>query len=107
MAKRSPSESRLGALIEQALEERSRRLALEAHPEGKVTIRMSAVDYYWLTKLAEFMDISRTRAAQELLSAAVADAVQAAGLSSEPGRDLEEDIRRFIAQEFPGRATSS
>ncbi|ALW88652.1 hypothetical protein GCM10008956_09460 [Deinococcus arenae] len=92
--------SRIHALIRHALEEHSARGHQGDLPEGKVTLRLQAVDYYWLTQLAELMDGSRTRAASQLLSAAIRDAAEAAGLPTE-GDDFQDAFRAFLDQEFP------
>ncbi|PTA66556.1 hypothetical protein C8263_17320 [Deinococcus arcticus] len=69
-------------------------------PEGKVTLRLQATDVFWLSQLAELMDASRTRAASQLLSAAIRDAAQAAGLATE-GEAFQSDFEVFLTKEFP------
>ena len=46
------------------------------------------------------MDVSRTRAASQLLSAAIRDAAQTAGLQTE-GEQFQAAFQAFLAQEFP------
>ena len=99
--------SQLRALIEHTLEQRAVRPVLEDHPEGKVTVRLDLTDFYWLTKLAELMDVSRTRAASELLAAAVQDAIQAAGFERPDPARLREELRAFAEAEFPAKAKAA
>ncbi|MVN87438.1 hypothetical protein GO986_11730 [Deinococcus sp. HMF7620] len=63
-------------------------------------MRLQAADFFWLTQLAELMDATRTRAAGQLLSAAIRDAVQAAGLPTQ-GEEFQAAFQAFLAQEFP------
>lgn len=97
--------SRVQALIQNVLEERAARGVTGDLPEGKVTVRLSIVDYFWLAELAEFMDASRTKAASQLLSAAIRDAARAADLAME-GDEFRERLRAFVAREFPAQETS-
>lgn len=94
------STTRVQALIRHALEENAARGHQGALPEGKVTVRLQAVDYFWLAQLADLMDASRTRAAAQLLSAAIRDAAQTAGLPVE-GDEFKAQLGAFLAQEFP------
>jgi hypothetical protein len=50
----------------------------------KVTLRISAYDYFRLEKLSGVSGMSRTRTAEELLAAAIADAYEQLGLHEEP-----------------------
>ncbi|MBZ9713589.1 hypothetical protein [Deinococcus multiflagellatus] len=94
------SNSRLQSLIRHALEERAARGHQGDLPEGKVTLRLQAMDVFWLAQLAELMDATRTRAASQLLSAAIRDAAQAAGLDTE-GEAFQSAFQAFLSQEFP------
>jgi len=94
------SNSRVQSLIRHALEEQAARGHQGDLPEGKVTLRLQAVDFFWLSQLADLMDASRTRAASQLLSAAIRDAAQTAGLLTE-GEQFQTDFQAFLAQEFP------
>lgn len=91
--------SRVQTLIQGVLEERAARGLGGELPETKVTLRLHAADAFWLTQLAELMDASRTRAASQLLSAAVRDAAQAAGLPTE-GDTFKAQFRAFLDAEF-------
>ncbi|WP_235692978.1 hypothetical protein [Deinococcus aquaedulcis] len=92
--------SRVQSLIRYALEERAARGYQGELPEGKVTLRLQAVDVFWLSQLADLLDASRTRAASQLLSAAIRDAAQAAGLDTE-GDAFQTAFQTFLSQEFP------
>lgn len=92
--------SRIQSLIRHALEENAARGSQGDLPEGKVTLRLPAIDVYCLAHLAELMDASRTRAASQLLSAAIRDAAQVAGLPTE-GETFQADFQAFLSKEFP------
>ncbi|MVN88269.1 hypothetical protein GO986_16105 [Deinococcus sp. HMF7620] len=62
-------------------------------------MRLSAPDAFWLSQLAELMDVSRTRAAAQLLSAAIRDAAYAAKLPTE-GDAFRDALHAFIEREF-------
>ncbi|PTA69894.1 hypothetical protein C8263_01955 [Deinococcus arcticus] len=62
-------------------------------------MRLSAPDAFWLAQLAELMDATRTRAAAQLLSAAIRDAAQTAKLPTE-GDAFREALQAFIEREF-------
>ncbi|GGK34043.1 hypothetical protein GCM10008955_30130 [Deinococcus malanensis] len=94
------SNSRVQTLIRHALEEQAARGHQGDLPEGKVTLRLQAIDVYWLAQLAELMHASRTRAASQLLSAAIRDAAQAAGLPTE-GEHFQTTFQAFLKEEFP------
>lgn len=91
--------SRVHSLIHSVLEERAARGMGTDLPESKVTLRLSAADAFWLSQLAELMDASRTRAASQLLSAAIRDAAHAAKLPTE-GDAFREALQVFMDQEF-------
>ncbi|GGB82446.1 MULTISPECIES: hypothetical protein [Deinococcus] len=92
--------SRVQSLVRHALEEQDARGHQGELPDGKVTLRLQATDFYWLSQLAELMDASRTRAASQLLSAAIRDAAQTAGLPTK-GEAFQTAFQAFLAQEFP------
>jgi len=92
--------SRVQALIRHALEEHTARGHQGELPDGKVTLRLQATDYFWLAQLADLMDASRTRAAAQLLSAAIRDAAHTAGLPTQ-GEPFHTAFQAFLAQEFP------
>ncbi|SMB79107.1 hypothetical protein [Deinococcus hopiensis] len=92
--------SRVQALIQGVLEERAARGLGNELPETKVTLRLNAADAFWLSQLAELMDASRTRAASQLLSAAVRDAAHAAGLPTE-GEAFKTQLKAFLDAELP------
>ena len=94
------SNSRVQTLVRHALEEQAARGHQGELPEGKVTLRLQAIDVYWLSQLAELMQASRTRTASQLLSAAIRDAAQAAGLPTE-GEHFQTTFQAFLKQEFP------
>ncbi|MDB5045516.1 MAG: hypothetical protein JWQ08_1566 [Deinococcus sp.] len=96
----SRSSSRVHTLIHSVLEERAARGMGSDLPETKVTLRLNAADAFWLSQLADLMDASRTRAAAQLLSAAIRDAAQAAKLPTE-GDTFREALQTFLEQEFP------
>ncbi|MFC4640131.1 hypothetical protein [Deinococcus hohokamensis] len=91
--------SRVHSLIQSVLEERAARGVEGDLPDSKVTVRLSAPDAFWLAQLAELMDVSRTRAAAQLLSAAIRDAAQTAKLPTE-GDAFREALQAFIEAEF-------
>ena len=97
--------SRVHTLIRHALEENASRGQQGDLPEGKVTVRLQAVDYFRLAQLASLMDASRTRAAAQLLSAALRDAVHTAGLPTE-GDEFKAQLKAFLDAEFPQEAPS-
>lgn len=92
--------SRVQSLVRHALEEQDARGHQGELPDGKVTLRLQAIDFYWLSQLAELMDATRTRAAAQLLSAAIRDAAQTAGLPTK-GEAFQDAFQTFLAQEFP------
>ncbi|MFC3834163.1 hypothetical protein [Deinococcus rufus] len=92
--------TRVQSLIRHALEEQDARGHQGDLPDGKVTLRLQAVDYYWLAQLAGLMDASRTRAAAQLLSAAIRDAAETAGLPTR-GEEFQTAFQQFLIQEFP------
>ncbi|UQN08195.1 hypothetical protein [Deinococcus sp. QL22] len=92
--------SRVQSLVRHALEEQDARGHQGDLPEGKVTLRLQAIDFYWLSQLAELMDATRTRAAAQLLSAAIRDAAETAGLPTK-GDEFQAAFQAFLAQEFP------
>ncbi|ACO48199.2 hypothetical protein DEDE109153_08600 [Deinococcus deserti] len=92
--------SRVQTLIRHALDEQAARGHQGDLPEGKVTLRLQAIDLYWLSQLAVLMDASRTRAASQLLSAAIRDAAHTAGLPTE-GEQFQTSFQAFLKQEFP------
>ncbi|WP_148234961.1 hypothetical protein [Deinococcus maricopensis] len=102
-----PHASHLRALIDHTLEQRAVRPVLEDHPEGKVTVRLDLTSFYWLTQLADLMDVSRTRAASDLLTAAVQDAVQAAGFERPEPAEMRERLRAFAESEFGLKARTA
>ncbi|UBV42611.1 hypothetical protein LAJ19_13450 [Deinococcus taeanensis] len=69
MKRAKKSHSHVEALIRHALEEQAARGYQGELPEGKVTLRFQAIDVYWLSQPAALLDVSRTRAASQLLSA--------------------------------------
>ncbi|GHF48735.1 hypothetical protein HNQ07_002608 [Deinococcus metalli] len=91
--------TRVQALIEGVLEERAARGVGGDLPESKVTVRLSAPDAFWLAQLAELMDASRTRAAAQLLSAAIRDAAHTAHLPTE-GDAFRDALRAFMEHEL-------
>lgn len=92
--------SRVQALIRHVIEEHNARGHQGELPDGKVTVRLQATDYFWLTQLADLMDATRTRAAAQLLSAAIRDAAHTAGLPTQ-GEAFQTAFQTFLAQEFP------
>ncbi len=94
------STSRVQALIQSVLDERTARGTNPDFPDSKVTLRLSAADAFWLAQLAELMDASRTRTASQLLSAAIRDAAQAASLPLE-GPAFRDALQAFMDQEYP------
>ncbi|WP_027483678.1 hypothetical protein [Deinococcus pimensis] len=96
--------TRVQALVRHALEENAARGHQGDLPEGKVTVRLGAVDYFWLDGLAELMDASRTRTAAMLLSAAIRDAAHTAGLPTE-GDEFKARLKAFLDTEFPQETT--
>lgn len=92
--------SRVQSLVHHALEEQNARGHQGDLPDGKVTLRLQAIDFFWLSQLAEVMDATRTRAAAQLLSAAIRDAAHTAGLSTK-GEEFQATFQAFLAQEFP------
>lgn len=92
--------SRVQSLIQSVLEERAACGVGTDLPESKVTLRLSAADAFWLAQIAELMEATRTRAAAQLLSAAIRDAAQTAGLPTE-GEGFRQALQAFIDREFP------
>ncbi|MFC4454299.1 hypothetical protein [Deinococcus sonorensis] len=100
------AKTRVQGLVQGVMEERAARGLSGDLPETKVTLRLKATDAFWLAQLAELMEASRTRTASQLLSAAIRDAVQAAGLPAD-GSDFREALQAFIDTELAHEAHSS